>query len=459
MTHESSKKLDFSVYAQRRATLRTTVAAQYPNTRGAILLFGALESHSAAFRQESSFYYYSGLLEPGLVLALELTGKVVVYTPNYGGARAAWISSPVVLSPDTASQLAVDEIRLLGEPCVGYEFHHFFTTAEYAHMLHYVTTIVRDGGTIFTLHPSTQAGYVEQRLIIARIAQSIPGFFDHVVDISTIVATQRRTKDIHEIDLLYKAVEVTIDAQEAAARAISDGVLECEVQASLEYMITGSCARMAFPSIVASGKNSTVLHYHRNNCVMRDGDLVVVDIGAQLGGYAADITRTYPVSGTFSKRQRELYDIVLATQEYIASIAKPGMWLLNKEHQQQSLNHLARQFLKDRGYEQYFPHGIGHFLGLDVHDVGDAMVPLQAGDIITIEPGIYIPQEGIGIRIEDDYWVVEDGVVCLSEGLCKDPREIEKMVQQSFENAQGGCCGGAEGDDECCDDEETDVQH
>ena len=192
---------------------------------------------------------------------------------------------------------------------------------------------------------------------------------------------------------------------------------------------------------------------------MRNGDLVVVDIGAELGMYAADITRTYPVSGTFSKRQRELYDIVLATQQHIADISKPGLWLSNKEHPDKSLNHLARQFLQKYGYDKYLPHGIGHFLGLDVHDVGDYSVPLQAGDIITIEPGIYIPEEGIGIRIEDDYWVVEDGVVCLSDGLSKEARDIEQMVQQSFENSQGGCCEGEVGGDECCDEDQEDVQH
>ena len=141
---------------------------------------------------------------------------------------------------------------------------------------------------------------------------------------------------------------------------------------------------------------------------------------------------TYPVSGKFTKRQRELYDIVLDTQEYIAAIAKPGLWLSNKENPDMSLNHLARKYLNDQGYGEYFPHGIGHFLGIDVHDVGDAAQALQAGDVITIEPGIYIPQEGIGIRIEDDYWIVEDGAVRLSEFIPKKAEEIEQMMQQKL---------------------------
>jgi len=453
-----SKKQDFSLYAQRRKQLIAAVVKQYPGAQGAIVLFGGFEQERIVFRQESSFYYYAGLQEPGLVMVLELTGKMILCVPNNAALKAQWMHQAVSLEPDNAAQVAFDEIKMLGSQCAGYQFHPFFARAEYADLLQYIDTLMQRGNTLFTLNPATPFGYIEQRLILKHLAEFMPTIAGHMQDISSIVASQRRVKDIHEIDLLYKAVDVTLDAQEAAARAITDGALECEVQAGLEYMMIGSGARTAFPSIVASGKNSTVLHYHANNCVMRNGDLVVVDIGAELGMYAADITRTYPVSGTFTQRQRELYDIVLETQQYIADVAKPGLWLSNKEKPEQSLNHLARKFLQKHGYDQYFPHGIGHFLGLDVHDVGDGTQPLQPGDIITIEPGIYIPAEGIGIRIEDDYWVVEDGVVCLSEGLSKDARDIERMVQQSFENSQGGCCEGELGEGECCDDE-TDVQH
>jgi len=454
-----SKKQDFSVYAQRRKQLIASVVTQYSDARGAIVLFGGFEQERTAFRQESSFYYYTGLNEPGLVLVLELTGKMIVYVPNNGPIKAQWVHAAVILDVDNATHVAVDEIRLLGKSCAGYQFHPFFPREEYSDLLAYLDALVRQNHTLFTLNPTEPFGYIEQRLILKHLTEFIPTIVQHLQDISRIVAAKRRIKDIHEIDLLYKAVDVTLDAQEAAARAIADGALECEVQASLEYMMIGSGACTSFPSIVASGKNSTVLHYNANNCVMRNGDLVVVDIGAELGMYAADITRTYPVSGTFSKRQRELYDVVLATQQHIADIARPGLWLSNKEHPDKSLNHLARQFLQKQGYDKYFPHGIGHFLGLDVHDVGDSTQPLQPGDIITIEPGIYIPAEGIGIRIEDDYWVVEDGVVCLSDGLSKDARDIEQMVQQSFENSTGGCCEGESAEDECCDDDQENVQH
>ena len=208
--------------------------------------------------------------------------------------------------------------------------------------------------------------------------------------------------------------------------------------------MTDSCARVAFPSIVASGKNGTILHYTDNSGTMRDGDLVVVDIGAEYRYYCADLTRTYPVSGTFTDRQRELYNLVLETQEYIASIAKPGMFLKNEDHPEQSLHHCAQQYLKERGYDQYFSHGIGHFLGLDVHDVGNVKEPLREHDVFTMEPGIYIPEEGIGIRIEDNYLMVKKGVVCLSEQLPKEPAIIEEMVKEVLQ-------------DQLVDDEELDA--
>jgi Xaa-Pro aminopeptidase len=221
--------------------------------------------------------------------------------------------------------------------------------------------------------------------------------------------------------------------------------------------MTAAHARPAFPSIVASGKNGTVLHYNENKGALKDGELVVIDIGAELENYCADLTRTYPVSGSFTKRQKELYTLVLETQTYVAEQAKPGIWLKNPDKPDQSLHHLAYKFLEKRGYAKYFPHGIGHYLGLDVHDVGSYSEPLHEGDVITIEPGIYIPEESIGIRIEDNYWITKNGSVCLSENLPKEVEDIEMFMQQiaQGEDAQEG------GDDNEYDeyDDEDDDYH
>lgn len=446
---------DFSLYALRRKKFIEAVKEQHPGKTGAIVLFGSFEGERVAFRQESSVYYLSGLQEPGIVLFLDLSGKVILYVPNCVENRSKWVFSSIPLTQANAQKLGVDEVRTLGSACTGYQFHPFFPREEYSDLLAVLDQLARDGKTIFTFTPDNAHGYTEQRLLLQRLREFVPAITTHLIDVSPVIATMRRSKDMHEIDQLYKAVEITAVAQEAAAGAIADGMRECEVQASAEYMMTSSGAFTSFPSIVASGKNSTVLHYTNNNGTMKNGDLVVVDIGAEFGGYAGDLTRTYPVSGHFTKRQREVYDIVLETQEYIAGLAKPGMWLSHPDHPEQSLNHLAHAFLAKKGYDKYFPHGIGHFLGLDVHDVGDQAEPLQEGDIITIEPGIYIPEEQIGIRIEDNYWIVAGGAVCLSENLPKGAEEIEFMVQQSLEDAEES----DRDEDQMFDEEDEDTEH
>ncbi|MDR3550155.1 MAG: Xaa-Pro peptidase family protein [Candidatus Babeliales bacterium] len=424
ITHQQ----DFSVNSLRRKDLISAIKQEFPDKDGVIVLFAGFEGDCKQFKQESSFYYLTGIDEPGVVLVIDLHENATLYVPHFGDARSKWMASPIALTQDNAKNLGLNEVKNLGAACAGYQFHPFFSRSEYQDLLTFLSSVVDQGKTIFTLNPNNADQYIEQRLVLERLKEFMPDYAQHVIDIASLVAKQRRIKDMKEIETLYTAVEITSMAQEAAAKAIEAESLECEVQASLEYIFTAAQAAIAFPSIVGSGKNSTVLHYNINKSVMKNGDLVVIDIGAQYNHYCADITRTYPVSGTFTKRQREVYNIVLDTQEYIASIAKPGYWLNNVEHPEKSLNHLARVYLAKKGYDKYFTHGIGHYLGLDVHDVGDYKTPLQEGDVFTIEPGIYIPEESLGVRIEDDYWVVKDGVVCLSEQLLKKAEDIEAMM-------------------------------
>lgn len=426
--------MNVELYRSRRTALLERIRTQFPDKKeGALVLFAGFEHLSPTFRQEASFFYLSGIREPGVVLYVELDGTTTLYIPNCGETRAQWVMEPIPLKQENAQELGVDFVKPLGASCVGYSFHPFFPQAEYEYLLAALRAVADKAGALFTLNPQDDHRCADQRLLLKRLAEFVPGIEKSFIDVLPLIAQLRRVKSQEEIEYLYKAIEITALAQEAAAHAIADGVRECEVQAGLEYIITGSCSRTTFPSIVATGKNATVLHYNLNRDTLVDGQLVVVDCGAEYDYYCADITRTYPVSGKFNARQKELYTIVLETQEYIASIAKPGMWLSNKEKPDQSLNHLAKKFLKDKGgYDQYMPHGIGHFLGIDVHDVGDASEPLQEGDVITIEPGIYIPQEGIGIRIEDDYWIVKDGAVCLSEDIPKSIKEVEALVKKTL---------------------------
>ncbi len=422
---------NMAIYATRRKKLINAIKQEYADACGAIVLFGGFENDRTVFRQESSFYYLTGMQEPGCVLYVDFDGVSTLYIPNYTEKRSKWMVSAIEPTSECAQKLGVDNIELLGSPCAGYQLNPFFVKDCYNALIERLKKITISGEKLFTLAPQHAHNYIEQHVVLDRLKGFMPKLSSCVVDIASIVAQLRRCKDEHEIEQLYKAIEVTSVAHEAAAQTIADGVLESEVQASLEAIMTMSGARVAFPSIVASGKNGTILHYIQNNGPIKKGELVVVDIGASHEYYCADLTRTYPVSGKFTKRQRELYNMVLDTQEYIAEIAKPGLWLSNKEKPEESLHHLAKKFLAKKGYDQYFTHGIGHFLGLDVHDVGDYTRPLCEGDVITIEPGLYIPEENIGIRIEDNYWIVKGGAVCLSDDLPKKTDDIEKFMQET----------------------------
>lgn len=434
------KSVDYAICKQRRELLVKKVSEHYPQqaATGMIVLFAGFEKDCVPFKQEPSFYYFTGIEEPASVCVIDLaTSKTTLYVPNFGKEREKWVAE--VIKPDVAQErdLLLDDIQYTGKPCAGYQCHPFFTKDEYASITELIQQCVDKKRTLFTLNPSNASAYVEQRFILLRMMQMIPGLSQQqICDIASIVARLRRKKEHSEIELLYQAIDITIQSHECAAQIIKPGKVEYEVQAGLEYFFASLGGRTAFPTIVGSGKNSTILHYMHNNSVIDENDLVVIDCGAEYNYYCADITRTYPAAGTFSKRQMEIYNIVLETQSYIATIAKPGMWLSSKEKPDQSLNHLAKQFLKEKGYAEYFPHGIGHFLGLDVHDVGDYAEPLEAGDVITIEPGIYIPDEKLGIRIEDDYWIVKNGAICLSENLVKTPEDIEALMRHAQEHVR-----------------------
>jgi Xaa-Pro aminopeptidase len=198
--------------------------------------------------------------------------------------------------------------------------------------------------------------------------------------------------------------------------------MEYEVEASLEYEFRRNGAeRPGFPSIVGSGPFSTILHYDKSERRMQSGDLVVVDIGAEYGGYSGDVTRTYPVSGKFSPRQREIYQIVLDAQKAALAKVKPGARISD-------LHQAATAYIRSKGYEKYFIHGTSHHIGLEVHDVGDTSRPLEPNMVVTVEPGIYIPDEQIGVRIEDDVLVTPSGYRVLS-AFPKEVAEIEALVK------------------------------
>lgn len=428
---DSLAQPDYSMHAARRDELLALVKKKHLDVKqGAIVLFAGIEQDCMPFRQDSSFYYYTGMQEPAMVLFIELSGKTTYFVPQFTSNREQWVESAGV-TQEHAEQLECDLIEHLGDPCAGYQVNPFAKKETYRHLLSKLEQLKKENGKLFVLAPDNEHGHVQQRTMLATMNQWIPGLSNSMIDISGIVAQMRRVKDVHELDALLSAILVTKQAQEAAIATLAEGdVMEADVKAAIEHTFIALLANAAFPSIVAAGINGTILHYVGGKRHIKPEDLVVIDIGAQVMGYCADITRTYPASGKFSKRQRELYTIVLETQQYIADLAKPGLWLSNAQYPELSLNHLARAYLKNKGYDQYFPHGIGHFLGLDVHDVGDYQQPLAPGDVITIEPGIYLSHESVGIRIEDNYLITEKGSDCLSAMIPKSIADIEEAMQR-----------------------------
>lgn len=421
-------------HKERRKKLWSLIEEEFGQKKGKVILFAPIEQDYHAFLQESSFYYFTGISEPATVLVSDIKGHAALYVPDFGDLRAKWVDSVDVLNKKTISLFGIDELRSLGERVNSYQIYPYFVAEEYKEIITLLQGMIANKETIFTLYPTDKRQYASVRQIVDRLQLFIPELSQHIVDISPLVAQLRRKKDISEIELMYQAVGITHPAFQAAARVLRDGANEAELQAAIEYIFTENGARPAYSSIIAGGQRANILHYRTNNQVMRDGQLVLIDAGAMYQHYCADITRVFPVSGKFTDRQKELYEIVLETQQHVVEHIRPGVWLSNPQEQDASLQHITLKFLKKHGYESYFPHGIGHYLGLDVHDVGSLVTPLKEGDVITIEPGIYLPDESIGIRIEDNYWIVADAEpICLSDAIPKGISEVEDMVQESFD--------------------------
>lgn len=253
--------------------------------------------------------------------------------------------------------------------------------------------------------------------------------------IQGIVGKLRLIKEYEEIELIKQGIEITSQAFQRIITKTRPGINENELEAELRHEFQLHKSTPAYDPIIASGKNACTLHYIENNNECRSGDLLLMDIGAEVHNYASDISRTIPVNGTFSKRQRDCYEAVLEIQKKTIDAIKPGMSLYE-------LNQKALEWLKEKHIElglysnkdlenedltrRYFPHGIGHFMGLNVHDFGNKHTTLEPGMVITIEPGIYIPEENIGIRIEDNI-LIDEEVVNLSKQI---PKEIETIEQQ-----------------------------
>jgi len=295
-------------------------------------------------------------------------------------------------------------------------------------------------------------GWVNEVRGKSRNGVHAPGEF---VDLNHILHEMRLIKGGDEIRLMKRAAKISAAAHRRAMQACRPGRMEYEIEAELLYEFKkGGSLFPAYPSIVGGGANSCILHYNDNNAELKDGDMLLIDAGAEFDGYAADITRSFPVAGRFSPEQRDVYEIVLAAQRAAIAEVRPGKhW--NEPHdaavrvltdglvQLKLLKGSVDTHIEDGGYKRFYMHRTGHWLGMDVHDVGDYKVHeewrvLEPGMVLTVEPGLYIGADDdipkglrhIGVRIEDDVLVTRDGHEVLSRDTPKDIGEIEALMRQ-----------------------------
>ncbi|MBC7910317.1 MAG: Xaa-Pro aminopeptidase [Pyrinomonadaceae bacterium] len=275
-----------------------------------------------------------------------------------------------------------------------------------------------------------------------------------IIDTGAVLHEIRLIKSEEEIELMQRAADIAAEAHIEAMKAARPGMKEYEIEALIEYHFRKSgAAAPAYTTIVGSGANATVLHYITNDATLKDGDLLLIDAGAEYRGYASDITRTFPINGRFTEAQRDIYDLVLETQVACVEMVRPGV--TNDEIKKRSIEMLTEgmvrlgllqgepeKLIEEEKYKQFYMHGLGHYLGMDVHDVGryyhkDEARKLEPGMVMTVEPGLYIsvdtkdvPEKylGIGVRIEDDVLVTQDAPRVLSSKVPKHGEEIEALM-------------------------------
>jgi Xaa-Pro aminopeptidase len=270
----------------------------------------------------------------------------------------------------------------------------------------------------------------KQQVFAKKISEKFPAI--QVQDAMEKISPLRAKKDKWEIKQLQKAIDVTGLGVESIREQAAAGMMEYELEAILGYEAKRHGLRhMGFHPIIASGVNAATLHYHQNNCKIGKNDLILLDVGAACNGYSADISRTFPVSGKFTKRQKAVYQEVLNINKAIIEMVKPGVKFteLNKKTVELIIEALLRlKLIKNQDeYFKYYMHSVGHHLGMAAHDVGPRDTALEVGNVITVEPGIYIGKEKIGVRIEDDILVTKDGFKNLSSHIPKEIEELEKI--------------------------------
>jgi Xaa-Pro aminopeptidase len=409
-------------YAQRRTRLLAQVD-------GPVVLFGYTGNENTLeflrFQQEENFYYLTGHNEEGAAMVLvpePPSGK------SYSGPREILFlpaKNPGKENWNGGRQAPTD-------PGIT-ETTGFASVEAFANLERVVGQLAKVFPRFYTLLPGRyETGYPHAQVWSDWLRKAAPGVT--LADGTQKIAALRQIKSAAEIALLIRAVEVSVDAHLEAMKLMRPGLYEYQVAARMQFLhMNAGCLEEAYAPIVGAGINSTALHYDALESKIEDGDVVVLDVACAQDGYAADITRTLPASGHFSPRQREIYEIVLGAQNAAIAAVKPGARMSRDDPR--SPVSIAFEYINTHGKDReggalgkYYIHGLSHPIGLDVHDPYLPNRPLEPGMVITIEPGIYIPQEKLGVRIEDDVLVTDTGAKVLSARLPRATEDVEALM-------------------------------
>ena len=401
-------ELPVEVYQKRRAR----VLAELGNCVAVISSLGELSGITEDYRQDADFLWLTGINEPNAHLLLQPKApyrKVVLFLKPRDPEHERWTGPREPVSPELLKKYGVDRV-LRGSPedaLVDAGLHH---------------------DCVAVIAPATMK---KEERGDAELALRLGARYGLKVEFKRgLLASLRAAHGPEELERMERAIAITSLGHDAVARAAVAGVSERDVQTQLEYaFFAGGATGLPYSSIVGSGPNGAVLHWDQNSRILKDGDLVVVDAAAEYGRYAADITRTYPVSGRFTEEQARVYRAVYQAQEDVLAAIRPGASMAD-------LQHVAEESMRRAGYLGDFIHGFGHFVGLDVHDAGDYERPIPPGAVFTVEPGVYLPARGFGVRIEDEVLMTDKGYRLLSGSLPRKLEDVEAWVARRRREAR-----------------------
>ena len=376
---------------------------------------------SYPFSVDRNFYYLSGIDRENMILVLRKTysGSVVesLYIEPYDEVMAKWVGARM-RAPEATAICGIESIRDIGD--FDDDLNGIIEGSRGLGKYHVYLDLWR----YQTNQPDTPAHTLAARLQARYPAVAIEEIYGDM-------AALRAIKSPSEIELMRGAQESTRVAIEAMLRHAKPGMNESELEGAFDFSLMQQGVRQhAFATIVAGGPRATTLHYSENCCTVDDGQMVLIDLGSANGHYSADISRTFPVNGKFTARQKEIYETVLAAQDLVIAAAKPGLTT-------RDLNNMVVDFYKSKleqlgltkDVREYYYHGVSHHLGLDTHDIcTERERTLKPGMVITVEPGLYIEDEGIGVRIENDVLITEDGCIDLSAAIPRTVADIEAIM-------------------------------